>query len=195
IILGVKPRFTTPRSLVCFGGSVEIIDRMAVMYGMSSGSVITWIPYAELKVSQSRVAAATSSKRVMDQKPLPESGCWCHATGRSLRSLASAPSTSSRSQKSKLAGLISSRVRAVVGVETVLIGRLLVTGGVGATVLWYWLHSVKAPMCLIKSVTGEKADASQRVLPSGTPERRPGDQASACGIHGGRPAAIRERGA
>src|SRR5215510_15745944 len=45
-------------------------------------------------------------------------------------------------------------------------------------------------MCLIKSVTGEKADASQRVLPSGTPERRPGDQTSACGIHGGRPAAI-----
>src|SRR5262249_47319913 len=55
--------------------------------------------------------------------------------------------------------------------------------------------SVNRPMCLIKSVTGEKADASQRVLPSGTPERRPGDQASACGIHGGRPAAIRERGA
>src|SRR5881296_590924 len=119
-IFGVKPRFTTPRSLVCFGGSVEIIDRMAPMYGMSSGSVIAWIPYAELKVSQSRVAAATSSKRVIDQKPLPESGCWCQATDRSLRSLANAPSTSSRSQKSKLAGLISSRVRAVVGVGTVL---------------------------------------------------------------------------
>src|SRR4030095_14754184 len=81
----------------------------------------------ELKVSQSRVAAATSSKRVMDQKPLPESGCWCQATGRSCRSLASAPSTSSRSQKSKLAGLISSRVRAVVGVGTVLMWGLLVT--------------------------------------------------------------------
>src|SRR5262249_28181609 len=134
IIFGVKPRFTTPRSLVCFGGSVEIIDRMAVMYGTSSGSVITWIPYAELKVSQSRVAAATSSKRVMDQKPLPESGCWCHATGRSLRSLANAPSPASRSQKSQLVGLISSRVRAVVGVGTVLIGRLPVTVGVGATV-------------------------------------------------------------
>ena len=45
------------------------------MYCMSSGSVITWIPYEELNVSQSRVAAATSSKRVIDQKPLPESGC------------------------------------------------------------------------------------------------------------------------
>ena len=44
IIFGVKPRFTTLRSLVCFGGSVEIIDRMAVMYGMSSGSVIAWMP-------------------------------------------------------------------------------------------------------------------------------------------------------
>ena len=48
---------------------------MAPMYCMSSGSVITWIPYAELNVSQSRVAAATSSKGVIDQKPLPESGC------------------------------------------------------------------------------------------------------------------------
>src|SRR5438093_9447500 len=134
IIFGVKPRFTTPRSLVCFGGSVEIIDRMAPMYCMSSGSVIAWIPYAELKVSQSRVAAATSSKRVMDQKPLPESGCWCQATGRSCRSLAKAPSTSSRSQKSKLAGLISSRERAVVGVGTVLIGGLLVTADLDATV-------------------------------------------------------------
>jgi hypothetical protein len=44
IIFGVKPRFTTLRSLVCFGGSVEIIDRMAPMYCMSSGSVITWMP-------------------------------------------------------------------------------------------------------------------------------------------------------
>ena len=61
IIFGVKPRFTTPRSLVCFGGSVEIIERVALMYCMSPGSIITWIPYAELNVSQSRVAAATSS--------------------------------------------------------------------------------------------------------------------------------------
>jgi hypothetical protein len=66
------------------------------------------------------VAAATSSKRVIDQKPLPESGCSCQATGRSCRSLASAPSTSSRSQKSKLARLISSRASVVVGVGTVL---------------------------------------------------------------------------
>ena len=52
---------TTERSLVCLGGSVEIIERMAPRRCTSSGSVITWMPKAELKVSQSRVAAATSS--------------------------------------------------------------------------------------------------------------------------------------
>src|SRR5262249_33168826 len=49
----------------------------------------------------------------------------------------------------------------------------------------------KAAMCLIRSVTSEKADASQRVLPSTTPEGRPGDQASARGVHGDGAAAIR----
>ena len=58
---GVKPRFTTARSLVCLGGSVEIIDRIADRRCMSSGSVITWIPQAELNVSWSRVIVATSS--------------------------------------------------------------------------------------------------------------------------------------
>ena len=65
-----------------------------------------------------------SSNRVSDQKPRPESGCWCHAIGRSRRRRASAPSTSSRSQKSKLPGLISSRDRLVVGVGVSLIGAL-----------------------------------------------------------------------
>ena len=60
-IFGVNPRLTTARSLVCLGGSVEIIERMAPRRCMSSGSVITWMPKAELNVSQSRVAAATSS--------------------------------------------------------------------------------------------------------------------------------------
>src|SRR5262245_14316058 len=135
IIFGVNPRFTTFRSFVCFGGSVEIIERIALMYGVVSGSIITWIPYAELNVSQSRVAAATSSKRVIDQNPLPESGCWCQAMGRSCRSLASAPSTSSRSQKSKLARLISSKVRAVVGMGTVLIRGLLVVVDIEGTIV------------------------------------------------------------
>src|SRR4029453_5930936 len=134
IIFGVKPRFTTALSFVCLGGSVEIIERVAPMYWASSGSIMAWMPNAELKVSQSRVAATTSSKRVMDQKPLPEWGCWCQATGRSRRSLASAPSTSSRSQKSKLAGLISSRLSEVVGVGTVLMGSLLVAADVDARV-------------------------------------------------------------
>ena len=57
---GVKPRFTSARSLVCFGGSVEIIERMP-SFSVSSGSVIAWMPYCELNVSQSRVMAATSS--------------------------------------------------------------------------------------------------------------------------------------
>ena len=44
IILGVKPRFTTLRSFVCFGGSVAIIDRVAPRNRASSGSIIAWIP-------------------------------------------------------------------------------------------------------------------------------------------------------
>ena len=50
---------------------------------------------------------------------------------------------SSRSQKSKLAGLISSRVSAVVGVGTVVMWGLLVTVEVEATRVSYRLHSVK----------------------------------------------------
>src|SRR5215813_5909666 len=95
------------------------------------------MPYAELNVSQSRVAVAISSKRVIDQKPLPESGCWCQATGRSFRSLAIAPSTSSRSQKSKLAGLISSRVRVVVGV-----GMVLIQGSLSAPMMKLGMYGV-----------------------------------------------------
>ena len=40
---GVKPRLTIERSFVCFGGSVEIIDRIA-RRSVSSGSVSTWMP-------------------------------------------------------------------------------------------------------------------------------------------------------
>ena len=42
-IRGVKPRFTMDRSFVCFGGSVEIIERIP-MRSVSSGSVSTWMP-------------------------------------------------------------------------------------------------------------------------------------------------------
>jgi hypothetical protein len=42
-IRGVKPRFTIERSLVCLGGSVEIIDRIP-RRSVSSGSVSTWMP-------------------------------------------------------------------------------------------------------------------------------------------------------
>jgi len=44
IIFGVKPRFTTLRSFVCLGGSVEIMERVAAMYDISSGSIIAWMP-------------------------------------------------------------------------------------------------------------------------------------------------------
>src|SRR5207244_12344714 len=110
-ILASKPRFTTPRSLVCFGGSVEIIERVALMYCMSPGSIITWIPYAELNDSQSRVAAATASERVIDQKHWAEPGGGGQATARARRSVARAPSTWPRSQKPELAGLIPSTSR------------------------------------------------------------------------------------
>ena len=57
---GVNPRFTSDRSRVCLGGSVEIIDRIWKR-STSSASVITWMPAAELNVSQSRLAAAMSA--------------------------------------------------------------------------------------------------------------------------------------
>jgi ferredoxin len=76
-----------------------------------------------------------SSKRVSDQKPRPESGCWCQAIGRARRSRASAPSTSSRSQKSKLPGLISSSASVVVGVGTSPIASLPFEYSIGYTLV------------------------------------------------------------